>query len=94
MSDRDLLLQKCWIDTRYGAPEHDPKFSHYPVTCIGVVDDTNLQLAGEQRFIDVVSYWPASKVWTVTHQCRADEGAIDFPCRVTYFQPLFPMPWG
>ena len=63
------------------------------VSVLGVIDDPQLRINGDDPFVDIVAYWPQKKIWTATHQCRADDprhgqGVHDFPCRVVKWQPL------
>lgn len=61
---------------------------HHSVSVLGIIDDPVLNFSGDEPYVDVVAYWPALQKWTVTHQCRADEDAIDYPVRVAGWQPL------
>lgn len=63
------------------------------ISVLGVIDDPQLRANGDEPFVDIVAYWPQKKIWTVTHQCRADDprhgqGVHDFSCRVVKWQPL------
>lgn len=90
IADRNRILRACWKDARFIVPDPLPEGHHFPVTVWGVIKDPHLR---DQAFQDVVSWWPALKRWTVTHQCRADEEVTDYPCEVTFWQPLPPLPW-
>ena len=69
-----------------------PHGEHYPVTVVVLVDEPGLRLNDDEPFVDIGSWWPAKKVWTVTHQCRADKDVEDYPVCVAGWQPLFPIP--
>ena len=62
---------------------------------MGVIDDANYRMNGEDPFVDVVHYWPIREQWTITHVCRADKDADDFPVNVRCWQPIveLPPPW-
>ena len=95
IAERDLMLAECWRCSKHQVPDPDARGPHYPVTVFGVVDDSALHLVGgDGPYVDVVSYWPAARIWTVTHLSRCDsDEAVDFPAMVTYWQPLFQFPW-
>lgn len=82
--DRWLLVRDCH-PTLLEAYENHPSTS---ISVLGVIDDPNLRINGEDPFVDVVAYWPAKDVWTITHTSRADTAAIDYPVRVVKWQPL------
>ena len=65
------------------------------IAVMGVVDDPNYRMNGDKPFVDVVRYWPTREQWTITHVCRADKDADDFPVRVRCWQPIveLPPPW-
>lgn len=90
---RDTLLKQCWVPSNLRVPDDSLHGPHYPVTVWGVIDDPRYRLNGEPVFMDVVAWWPASRVWTVTSQCRADEDVDDTPVTVTWWQPLPPLPY-
>ena len=92
MTERDRQLSACWVDVDFTVPAARPSGDHYPVTVWGVINDPRFRINGEVEFMDVVSWWPGLRVWTVTHQSRADGEAFDHPCKVTYWQPLPPLP--
>lgn len=75
-----------WIDSR--VPPSSEKGEHFPISVLVVVDDSKLRLNGELPFIDIASYWPALKKWTVTYCSVADETATDYEVRVTRWMPL------
>lgn len=92
---RDQYIRECWIPVTLRAPRMDPGASpHYPIQLWGVIDDPKLQGEGwpPGPYADVVAYWPALNKWTVTHSGRADEFATDVEVRVTFYQPLPPIP--
>ena len=94
IADRDELIRRCWINTKHMVPPEDPRGPHFAVTVLGVIDDPRFRIPGaDGPFVDFVSWWPASRMWTVTHQCRADELATDCPCTVTFWQQQPPLPW-
>jgi hypothetical protein len=66
----------------------DPETTHC-ITVLGLIDDSELEL-GDIPYWDVVAYWPAcdGAKWTVTHQCRADVDADDYPANVKVWTPL------
>lgn len=92
---RDQLIRDCWVPSGFRQPETDPRGRHYPVQVWGTIDDPRLRLPGRPHspFQDVVAWWPATRIWTVTLQCRADEDAVDFQVNVTFWQPLPPLPF-
>lgn len=68
---------------------HDENFS---LQVLGLIDDPLLRWRGQELpFWDVVAWWPARKLWTVTHQTRADAGAADYPTNVVRWRPLPPV---
>jgi hypothetical protein len=75
-----------WISARTPPQSDGPR--DRPITVFGVIDDPRLKVNGDGPFADVVSYWPAAQRWTVTHQCRADAEAIDFPVQVRAWQRI------
>jgi len=89
---RDQLIQQCWIPVHHRVPETDPRGPHYAVQVWGVIDDPRVRTVDGRTFSDVVSYWPALKKWTVTHQLRQNDLADDYPVSVTFWQPLPPTP--
>ncbi len=89
--ERDRIVRECWRDPRFITPDPHPDGPHYAVTVFGVIKDERLNNGKE--FLDIVAWWPAAKKWTVTHQCRADEDAADYPCNVVQWQPMFRLPW-
>lgn len=90
---RDSLLKQCWVPAHLRVPDDGPSGPHYPVQVWAVIDDPRYRLNGEPVFMDVACWWPASKVWTVTGQCRADEEVDDTVVNVTFWQPLPPLPY-
>ena len=82
-----------WIAA--STPPESTDGRHLTITVLGVIDVPAMRLNGDEPFVDVVSYWPARKLWTVTHQCRADESAMDYVITVRCWQPLpqLPPPW-
>lgn len=66
-----------------------------PIAVMGVIDDPNYRANGEKPFADVVHYWQNKKLWTITHVCRGDRDADDFPVNVRCWQPIveLPPPW-
>ena len=91
--ERDKILRECWINTRFRVPDPDPRGEHFPITALGVIADPDFMANGDKEFVDVVSYWPAARKWTVTYQVRGAEDAQDYECNVTYWQQMPPMPW-
>lgn len=73
-------------------PAPHPLGGHCAVSVIGVVDDPALRINGDEPFVDVVAWWPDRKVWTVTHQCRADLAADDYEVRVVAWRPMLELP--
>lgn len=63
-----------------------------PVTVLAVVDDPQLRLSGDEPFVDLATWWPERKLWTVTHRCRADREVTDFPTRVVLWDELPAVP--
>lgn len=90
---RDQLLKQCWVPASMRKPLPNPAGNHFPVTVWAVVDDVRYRCNGEPVFMDVACWWPASRVFTITSQCRADEDADDKPVNVTWWQPLPPLPY-
>lgn len=91
--ERNEILRKSWIDARHRVPEADPAGPHFSITVIGIISDPHFINAGDKEFVDFVAWWPAAQKWTVTHQCRADTEATDFPVNVIAWQPAIPLPW-
>lgn len=89
---RDQLIRACWTPAHLKQPADGDKGPHFSVQVWGVIDDPRYRLNGEKPFCDVVAWWPALKLWTVTGQCRGDLDVDDIPTRVTYWQPLPPTP--
>lgn len=76
-------------------PPTDARGPHYPVEVWGVIEDEQFTYDGKVKtFADVVSYWPALNIWTVTMACRADREAADVQVRVSLWQPLPPISLG
>jgi hypothetical protein len=95
---RDQFLKQCWVPADFRVPDSLAHGEHYPVAVLGVIDDPTICLNGAGAFVDVVAWWPALRKWTVTHQCRSDscehtDTAVDYPIRVTFWQPLPPLPF-
>lgn len=96
LTDRDRILRESWRNAQFILPDPDPRGAHFAVEVWGVIRDrsgTFRSSDSEQTFQDVVSYWPASNKWTVTHVGRGQEDATDYPCDVLFWQPLPPLPW-
>jgi hypothetical protein len=62
------------------------------VQVLGVIADPALCSAGDEAFVDVVTWWPDRKEWTVTHCSRASRDATDYPTVVTHWDWLPPVP--
>lgn len=92
--ERDRMLLASWFNAKYRVPDPGPGGEHYSVGVLGVIHDARLIVRDCTDYVDIVYWWPAVRKWTVTHQCRADEEAVDYECDVTYWQPLPPLPWG
>lgn len=93
LSERDRLLQVSWVPARLRVPDADARGDHFGVPCWGVVDDPRFHIAsGDRVFADVVVWWPAARVWTITHCSRAAAEAEDIPVEVIAWQPLPPLP--
>lgn len=90
---RDQMIRACWVPADFRTPPPDQRGPWFKVEVWGVIDDPRLRLQHDKPFQDVVCYWPSSRIWTVTLQCRADEDAVDFPVNVSFWQPLPPMPF-
>lgn len=90
---RDTLIKQCWVPSHIRVPDDDPRGLHYPVQVWGVIDDPRYRCNGEPVFQDVVCWWPAARIWTVTSQCRADDEVDDVAVMVTWWQPLPPLPY-
>jgi hypothetical protein len=75
----------------------DPRFS---IQVLGLIDDPGLRCGDtDEPFVDVVAWWPATRRWTVTHRCRADQDAEDFEVHVVGWRDLPGLPprgtlWG
>lgn len=90
---RDQLIRACWVPSDFRKPPPDARGAHYPVQVWGVIDDPAFRPEeGElSPFVDIVSWWPASQIWTVTFQCRRNPNAEDYPVLVSWWQPLPPL---
>lgn len=80
------LAAHSWIDAAVRVPTSNAS-PHYPIMVLGVVDDPEMRCNGDDPYVDVVAYWPATKQWTCTHQTPADEAATDCPVRVSHWKP-------
>ena len=89
---RDQLIASCWVAAHVQQPEPDPRGAHFPVQVWGVIEDPRFTPVVAGRFADVVSWWPSSRCWTVSHQCRADDEVVELPVRVIAWQELPPVP--
>lgn len=85
------LRQHAWRPAS-SPPEALPHGPHYGVQVLAVIDDPRFQMNGDEPFVDVASWWPAEKKWTVTHQVRSDAEAADHPVRVVAWQPMLALP--
>lgn len=85
VDQRNALIEQCWIPATT-PPDPLPAGKHYPITVFAVIDDPYFS---EEPFVDIASYWPASKLYTCTHQVSADSEAVDHPVQVIKYQPLF-----
>lgn len=87
--EAQLRLGGLWraVDT---PPATAPEGEGFSVQVWGVIDDPRLRIHEDEPFQDVVAWWPARRVWTVTHQCRADEQAVDYEVNVVAWRPLPP----
>ena len=74
-------LAETWVSA--GAPPLPP-VGETSVAVLAVIDDAALQ--GEP-FVDIATYWPEGKRWTVTYCCKGSEGAVDRPVRVLQWRP-------
>ena len=90
---RDQYIRECWVPSSLRVPRTDPRGAHYPVQCWGIIEDTRFldEQGAVKRFVDLVSWWPAMKMWTVTMLCAADERAEDVPVTVISWQPPPPL---
>jgi hypothetical protein len=82
-----------WIDANWrqpATPEGWPK--GLAITVLGVINDPRLIMPNEQPFVDVVSWWPHQKKWTVTHCTRADTEAQDYETVVSHWTPMLELP--
>lgn len=91
LSIRDSLIQQCWVPAHLKHPTSETG-PHFPVQVWGVIDDPRYRMNGEKPFADVVAWWPALKKWTCTSQCVGDLDVDDVQCRVTFWQPMPPVP--
>jgi hypothetical protein len=75
------------------APAENNGNLKFSVAVVAVIYDPNFY--DRKPFVDIVSFWPASGEWTVTHSCRADQAAGDHPVHVVAWKPLdaVPAPW-
>lgn len=90
---RDQCIRECWVYTSLRKPQPDHRGLHYPVQVWGVVEDERFvdDQCVVKRFADVVTYWPALGIWTVSMCCREDDSAVDVKVNVTMWQPLPPL---
>jgi hypothetical protein len=89
---RNALIRDCWVPVTT-PPTSSKESAHFPIEVWAVIDDPRYQSNGERPFADIACYWPASKKWTVTGQCRGDTDVDDIEVRVTFYQPLPPLPY-
>lgn len=73
-------------------PVMDTSDENFSLQVLGLIDDPLLRWRGQDLpFWDVVAWWPVRKLWTVTHQTRADAEAADYPTNVVRWRPLPPV---
>lgn len=89
---RDQLILECWTSCSLKLPEPDSRGIYYPVPCLGVVDDPRFKERMGGRFVELVSWWPANRIWTVSHQSQACDDVVDLQIRVVAWQPWFQAP--
>lgn len=89
---RDQLILECWVSCAKKLPQPDPRGIYYPVSCLGVVDDPRFTERMGGRFVELVSWWPANQIWTVSHQSQACDDVVDLQIRVVAWQQWFEAP--
>jgi hypothetical protein len=95
IAERDDLFRRCWRDTKYVVPDTDTRGPAFGVTVLGVIQDRIIRVSDAEHYIDWVTWWPATRKWTVTHTGLATDpdATVDFPVNVTFWQPMLPLPW-
>lgn len=88
---RDSLIYESWKPTTI-LPPPDERGRHFPVQLWGVIDDERFHRVQPGPFSDVVSFWPALGIWTVTLQSRGAPDPVETEVRVILWQPLPPVP--
>jgi hypothetical protein len=96
LDDAHLSLQLFDANLGWRSPVNEPPAAADAapsLQVLGVIYDPNFY--DPEPFVDIVTYWPADKRWTVTHSSRADKAAGDHDVRVIGWKPLddIPPPW-
>jgi len=87
---RDDMLRRAWTHPRDGVPQAPGKSEHFAIEVWGVVEDPYFNEG--KPFQDVVAYWPALRIWTVTCTVRGTDDVEDVKVRVIGWQYLPPLP--
>lgn len=87
---RDDVLRRAWVRPIDGVPQAPDQSEHFAIEVWGVVQD--IFFNDGKPFADVVSYWPALRMWTVTGTVRGGEDVADQMVRVIAWQYLPPLP--
>jgi hypothetical protein len=81
-----------WIQVINGNPRPELDGSGPSVQVLGIISDSKVSVNGDSRFVEIVAYWPSTKLWTATFAARGSEDYQDFSVTVTHWQPLPEVP--